>query len=463
MAITIDELKRNVFPGESGGDYNALFGYANRPGGQFAGTNLTDMTVDQALQFAAPSGPYGQSVKGQIGRVATPMGAWQVVGTTLKAAKQGLGLTGNEKMTPPLQDAIGMWIYQNQGPGAWEGWGEKGASGGGSASSRAPNAGTMQMGLLDMQQEPQTFAERLKSQWQSGELKDRIALAANTLRMEPDQNLAAALQGRQQAREDKATMNRTAQWLQAAGRPDLAQAMMAGALDAKSAVSLAYQKPDVVNGVEVEGKIINPQTGEVIYEPTPGAATNLTDDQLSNINTMRDDLRTQTATFDIVKNGFDNIQAFYASPGAVSDYALAVGFAKIVDPGSVAREGEVAAVAGAGAMFPALGTALKNAFDGTGKLTPETRAEIFALAQKMYVNKANDTAATIERYKELAKRAGLPEDMLWMGGPIAMPGPQNVRTPSPAPTAPPPAPTALPGLSPQPRVRTFNPATGRLE
>ena len=128
MAITIDELRRNVFPGESGGDYNALFGYANRPGGQFANTQLTNMTVDQALQFANPSGEYGQSVKGQIGRVATPMGAYQVVGTTLRGAKEGLGLTGDEVMTPELQDAIGMWIYQNQGPGAWEAWGKGGSS-----------------------------------------------------------------------------------------------------------------------------------------------------------------------------------------------------------------------------------------------------------------------------------------------------------------------------------------------
>ena len=136
MAMTIDELRRNVFPGESGGDYNALFGYANRPGGQFAGTNLTDMTVNEALQFSDPSGPYAQSVKGQIGRVATPMGAYQVVGTTLRAAMNGLGLTGNERMTPELQDQIGMWIYQNQGPQAWEAWGK------GGGSSPQPSAST---------------------------------------------------------------------------------------------------------------------------------------------------------------------------------------------------------------------------------------------------------------------------------------------------------------------------------
>jgi hypothetical protein len=240
MVMTPEQLKRMVFPGESGGDYNALFGYANRPGKQFAGVNLTDMTVDQALQFAAPSGPYGQSVKNQIGRVATPMGAYQIVGTTLRAAKEGLGLTGNERMTPELQDQLGMWIYQNQGPGAWEAWGK---GGGGGSGSRSSGGGAMPMGLFDMQEEPKTFGERLKRDWKSGELMDRIALAANSLRMDPDQNLAQAIQGRQEQRAGKETANRTAAWLMSQGREDLAQALMTGAIDPKTAVSVAMTPP----------------------------------------------------------------------------------------------------------------------------------------------------------------------------------------------------------------------------
>jgi hypothetical protein len=236
MVMTPEELKRMVFPGESGGDYNALFGYANRPGGQFEGFNLTDMTVDQALQFAAPSGAYGQSVRNQIGRVATPMGAFQVVGTTLADAKRGLGLTGSERMTPALQDAIGMWIYQNQGPGAWEAWGK---GGGGGSGSRSSGSGTMPMGLFDMQEEPQTFGQRLREGVRGGGLVDALALAANSLRMDPDPNVAAMVQARQEQRGEKATANRTAQWLASQGRDDLAQALMTGALDAKTAVATA--------------------------------------------------------------------------------------------------------------------------------------------------------------------------------------------------------------------------------
>ena len=235
MVMTPEQLKRMVFPGESGGDYNALFGYANRPGGQFEGFNLTDMTVDQALQFAAPSGAYGQSVRNQIGRVATPMGAFQVVGTTLRDAKQGLGLTGSERMTPELQDRIGMWIYENQGPGAWEAWGR---SGGGSGS-RSSGSGTMPMGLFDMQEEPQTFGQRLREGVRSGGLVDALALAANSLRMNPDPNIATMVQARQERRGEEKTSNRTAQWLMSQGRDDLAQALMTGALDAKTAVATA--------------------------------------------------------------------------------------------------------------------------------------------------------------------------------------------------------------------------------
>jgi len=112
-----------IFAGESGGDYDALFGFSNREGGPFSNVRLTDMTVNQALDFSNPRGEYGQWVAARNnGTVATPMGAYQVVGSTLRAARDGLGLTGNEPMTPELQDRIGQWIYENQGIGAWVGY-----------------------------------------------------------------------------------------------------------------------------------------------------------------------------------------------------------------------------------------------------------------------------------------------------------------------------------------------------
>lgn len=269
MAITIDELKRNVFPGESGGDYNALFGYANRPGGQFSGVNLTDMTVDQALQFANPSGQYGQSVKGQIGRVATPMGAYQVVGTTLRGAKEGLGLTGNEVMTPQLQDAIGMWIYRNQGPQAWEAWG--GGQGGGNVTRSSKGTG---MGLLDMQaQQPQTFGQKIGEGLRSGSLMDNLALAFNSLRMNPDQNLATTVGQRQEQRGEERAANRTAQWLRANGREDLATAVENNVLSGRDAAAMIYAPPEsqgqVVTAEQLRSMYPGTQIEEGLYSQKP--------------------------------------------------------------------------------------------------------------------------------------------------------------------------------------------------
>jgi hypothetical protein len=117
-----EAIRGGIFAGESGGDYNALFGYSNRQGGPFAHVKLTEMTVDEAIAFSDPSGPYAQWVKAQIGRVATPMGGYQIVGKTLRAAKQALRLRGDEVMTAELQEKLGQWIYRAQGTGAWEGY-----------------------------------------------------------------------------------------------------------------------------------------------------------------------------------------------------------------------------------------------------------------------------------------------------------------------------------------------------
>lgn len=440
--VDLAYLKQNVFPGESGGDYNALFGYANRPGGQFAGVNLTDMTVDQALAFADPSGPYAQSVKGQIGRVATPMGAYQIVGSTLRGAKQGLGLTGSERMTPELQDQLGMWIYQSQGPQAWEAWGR---GGGGGNITKSTKGGSGMVGLLDMQEsEPQTFGQRLKSDFKSGDLMDRLALAFNSLRMNPDQGLAQRVSERQQGRAAEKTANRTAQWLASIGRDDLAQAMMSGALDPKAAAQLAMQKAEAVNGVEVGGKLVNPRTGELIYDPTGGAAPTLTSDQLSGLNTLRDDAAKATTELSLMQDAWSNISTFYTNPGSVSDKSLVVAFAKILDPTSVVRESESAALANAGSLSAGMRSTLINTLQGGGDLPPEVRDEIVKLSQSMLMTKLPAAQRVVEGLQQTARAAGLPPELIFFGD---LNAPPSVVPPTPTPTPTPGATPISPGAS----------------
>ncbi len=246
-----------IFAGESGGDYNALFGFSNRPGGQFSNVRLTDMTVGEALAFADPSGPYGQWVAGQVGRVATPMGAYQVVGTTLRAAMQGLGLTGNERMTPELQDRIGQWIFENQGIGAWEGF-QAGVT---ELATPDPNArapqgqGNMPQGLLSPTMstmnapEPRSQGllaplwDRLSGVPVLGRLADeetrlRLASGLAGLSTRPNQGLIQNAQAQLEEIDRTERLNQTVAYLNSIGRADLAAAIVAG-LPAADALAAA--------------------------------------------------------------------------------------------------------------------------------------------------------------------------------------------------------------------------------
>ena len=262
-------IQQGIFSGESGGDYGALFGYQNRPGGKFANIDLTKMTIDEALDFANPSGNYGQFVKGQVGRVATPMGAYQVVGSTLRDAKKGLGFSGQETMSPEVQDEIGKWIYKTQGTGAWEGYkplGEDQAI----ASQAMQVLGKSPKGLLAPtqtsetetkpmieQQKPRGLLENLGIQkmeegaegeagqrfYNRDSFKDTAAtLAQGFGRMGIMGMEELADQVANQRTESKAR-NKTIEYLRKNGREDLAGAVESGSLGARDAAGILFSKP----------------------------------------------------------------------------------------------------------------------------------------------------------------------------------------------------------------------------
>ncbi len=144
-------IRNGIFAGESGADWNALFGYSNRRGGKFSHIKPSEMTVDQWLEFQDPNGPYGQWVKSvrpdpEKG-VATPMGAYQIVGDTLRMLKRDLGLKGDEVMTPEFQDYLAQQIYLRQGTGAWVGYkGPRDSYTPGSVDGPAPDMGSTSRG-----------------------------------------------------------------------------------------------------------------------------------------------------------------------------------------------------------------------------------------------------------------------------------------------------------------------------
>ena len=263
-----ERLKPSIFATESGGDYNALYNYANRAGNPFAGFNLTGMTVDEALEFASPSGPYAQYVKGQVGRVATPMGAYQVVGSTLAEAKKGLGLTGGEMMTEDLQDKIGQWIYKTQGPSAWEGLKGKDMAtpmdrareeelrmqmlASGTAPQTAPRAPLSAL----RQDRPQAAAAPQQRRSGFGGIMDYLGTPNSTTGLSRAEQFAAALdplimpelrageaiRARGTQRQATATKNKTVEYLRRMGYDDYADAVEGGAIGAKDIMNALVSK-----------------------------------------------------------------------------------------------------------------------------------------------------------------------------------------------------------------------------
>ena len=255
-------IQQGIFAGESGGDYGALFGYQNRPNGRFSGVDLTKMTVDQALDFANPSGPYGQYVKGQVGRVATPMGAYQIVGTTLRAAKEGLGLRGDEVLTPAMQDKLGQWIYKTQGTGAWEGYkpmteGQAIAAETMSLLGKGPQTSTKGPQMMQ-EQKPQGLLGSLGIQrmeegaegetgqrfYQRDSFKDTAAVLAQGFGRMGIMGMEEIADDIAKQRTENKARNKTAEYLRKAGRGDLADMVDQGMIGGKEAAGVLLQKPE---------------------------------------------------------------------------------------------------------------------------------------------------------------------------------------------------------------------------
>lgn len=87
---------------EGGGSYDTLFSHAQRS--DFAGVNVANMTIGQAVNFA--NGEYGRWSQRKLGYKATPMGRYQIVGKTLERVSRAMGLSPDTPFDQHTQDAM---------------------------------------------------------------------------------------------------------------------------------------------------------------------------------------------------------------------------------------------------------------------------------------------------------------------------------------------------------------------
>ena len=229
--------------------------------------------------------------------------------------------------------------------------------------------------------------------------------------------------------------NRTAQFLISKGGEyaKIGNALLLKQITGKQAMSM-YEEVVGTTPIEKFSMVTDPEqlklldpnknwqvsstSGKFIATGDKGSSNEFTPEELGNINVLRDDLGKELGQFNIIKQGYNNIITFFKDPNQVTDYAMAVSFAKVLDPGSVAREGEVKAVTNAGAKFPAYRAAFNNAIKGTGAMDPKMRYDIATAATSLYKERSVEATNSIEKYNALGVKAGIPKGNIYMGSAI---------------------------------------------
>lgn len=269
---------------------------------------------------------------------------------------------------------------------------------------------------------------------------DRLAMGFNTMRLTPDSTLQAALGSRINQRDRRREIvaererleqqqqergNRTAAYFRENGMDGMAKLIegdprLAGPL--LGAVLEQRISTDQARNTKAVGDVlVDADTGAVIFDGRQSRGEGYSPEQLKLINELRDDLKSDpnVKAFRDIEGAYDNISVFFNNPGAVSDKSLAVAYAKILDPTSVAREGEVSMIANSGAIPASLKSQLINAIQGKGELAPEVRLEIAQRSTDLYNEKATRANATLGRYREFAGKAGADWSGIYMGDEIS--------------------------------------------
>lgn len=144
---------------------------------------------------------------------------------------------------------------------------------------------------------------------------------------------------------------------------------------------------------------------------------------------------------------FQKIETAAKNPSGAGDISLVYGYMKVLDPGSVVREGEFATAANAGGIPATIRSLYNRALDGQ-RLSDTVRADFLSQARNIIESQRVLSSDLVERYKGLAKQYQLDPDRIAADPFKRIKTPEEIlresaqRTPATTPAAN--APTALP-------------------
>lgn len=207
--------------------------------------------------------------------------------------------------------------------------------------------------------------------------------------------------------------------------PALAQRLVAeGRLDeAKQITDLIRAMPqpgadrslmEVRVGDEVH--LVNRVTGETVRTLSPSEAAReraaaeeqarAADEAFRRGQQLATSFRTDLSEHQQVANAYGTVLAAAQDPSAAGDLALIFAYMRMLDPGSVVREGEFATAQNAPGV-PERVRAQYNRILSGERFTPEARADFLDRARRLAQQRQKQVQPILRRYRERARRAGV--------------------------------------------------------
>ena len=253
--------------------------------------------------------------------------------------------------------------------------------------------------------------------------RKQLALGFNAMRLNPDAGFARSLQSQieteQVTRLLNQQSNRTAEALRAAARNEQnpsRKAQLNNAADlvernpsvAKEAASLLFDETstttDAFRTKHQSAIAAGLEPGTKDYQRFMGAESKyggIGDEALSGISGIRKEFMgiPEVKAFQGQANSFGRIKASAEDPDAAGDLALIFNYMKLLDPGSVVREGEFATAQNAAGVPDRITNLYNNVLEGT-RLGEAQRKEFLDRAEKIY----NDAERQYESFENQYKK-----------------------------------------------------------
>lgn len=263
--------------------------------------------------------------------------------------------------------------------------------------------------MMQMQQQPKGLMGYLRDP------RTREVLTAFS-RSKVGERLAEVARRDREAMRGRESDNKTAQWLstQRGGEP-FARAILEGAMTGSQAYE-AWLKQTQRSGTKVGEKLIDPVTGEVIYEGDD-LSGQLDQEQVGVVSQLNGQLRQTYRLYDEIFNGYNLIKSAIQRrqegnvTSGIDDLTITIAFAKILDPESVVRSEESAAVARAGGGIQAAINAFRNFLEGAGTLGDPVRQRIFTVAKDTAETWYNRSMEEYERIRKTARYYGISDEI----------------------------------------------------